>query len=40
MKNLVMLQFDNDQKHRLLKWLEFYNKNKLKLLIDKVTVHI
>ena len=30
MKNSVILQFDNDPKHRLLKALEFYKENNIK----------
>ena len=32
MKNLVILQFDNDSKHRSLKVLEFYKENNIKII--------
>ena len=32
MKNSVILQFDNDQKHRSLKALEFYKENNIKII--------
>ena len=32
MKNSVILQFDNDPKHRSLKTLEFYKENKITII--------
>ena len=32
MKNSVILQFDNDPKHRSLKALEFYKENNIKII--------
>ena len=32
MKNSVILQFDNDSKHRSLKALEFYKDNNIKII--------
>ena len=32
MKNSVILQFDNDPKHRSLKALEFYKENNIQII--------
>ena len=32
MKNSVILQFDNDPKHRSLKTLKFYKENNIKII--------
>ena len=32
MNNSVILQFDNDPKHRSLKALEFYKENNIKII--------
>ena len=32
MKNSIILQFDNDLKHRSLKALEFYKENNIKII--------